>query len=360
MSKPGWLTAAPISATNKKADTKLFPFLIRLVRGENLPFDDAREFFLALTDHNADAAQMAGALAALTTKGETADEIAGMTAAMNQMSVKVSTRVENITNISGTGSSSAKTFNVSTAAAFVAAGAGLPVAKNTVRGSKTQIRAAEVLERLNVKVAVATKVPQACLNGAGICFLFETEFHPSSRRLKDISRNMGITTCLNLLEALANPANAPKQLIGVWHPSLISPVANALKLLGVERGWVVFGADGLDELTLSGDSFVSEVSGGNIRMFKVRPEDFGLRSGGIDHLKAATPQESAKIIMGVLKNKRRDEARSLIVLNAAAALFIGGLAREPKKATLLAEQSIDSGSALTKLERLVNFTNKKK
>ncbi len=360
MSKPEWLIAAPISATNTKADTKLFQYLVRLIRGGNLPVRESADFFRALTDRNANLAQIAGALTALTAKGETGEEIAGMTSAMYEQSEKITTRHSNFVNISGTGLSSTKTFNVSTAAAFVAAGAGLPVAKHTGRALMSRSGGAEVLEALGVKVSIEPKVAQAGLDGAGLCFLFSTKFHPSSRRLKDISRNLGIRTCLNLLEALANPANAPKQLVGVWHPALIEPVAKALSLLKTEYAWVVHGADGLDELTLTGETFVTEISGKQISTFKITPEEFGLKRAGIKHLNVKTPKESAEIIKEVLENKRRDEARSLVVINAAAALVIGGIADKPIKAARLAEQSIDSRSAQTKLERLISVTNKNK
>lgn len=359
MSRPEWLIAAPISATNNKANTKLFQYLVRLIRGGNLPVRDAAEFFRTLTDRNSNQAQIAAAITALTAKGETGEELAGMISAMYEQSVKITTRYSNFINISGTGSSSAKTLNVSTAVAFVAAGAGLPVAKHTGRAFMSKSGGADVLENLDIKILIEPKIAQACLDGAGICFLFSTKFHPTFRRIKDISRNLGIRTCLNLLEALANPANSPKQLIGVWHPSLIEPVSKALSLLKTEKSWVVHGGDGLDELTLAGESFVTEVIGKKTRTFKITPEEFGLKSTKINHLSISSPKESAQIIREVLETKRRDEARSLIVLNAAAALLVGGIADQPKKAVRLAEQSIDSRSALTKLERLISVTNKK-
>ncbi|MCW5960019.1 MAG: anthranilate phosphoribosyltransferase [Pyrinomonadaceae bacterium] len=359
MPKPEWLIAAPISATNSKADTNLFKYLVRLTRRENLTYEKAADFFLALTDRNANATQIAGAVTALTAKGETPEEIAGMTKAMLRKSVKISSRFDNFINISGTGSSEAKTFNVSTATAFVAAGAGLPVAKHTGRGSKGQTGGAEGLEKLGIRVSIEPKVSQACLNGAGIGFLFSAKFHPESRRLKDISRSLGIRTCLNLLEALANPAGAPHHLIGVWHSSLIEPAAKALSRLKTDRGWIVSGEDGLDEITLNGETLVSEVSGRKIRSFKIAPEEFGLKRADISHLRTESPTESAKIILEVLEGKRRDEARSLIVINAAAALMIGGVEPDAKRAARLAEQSIDSRSALAKMERMIAATNKK-
>jgi anthranilate phosphoribosyltransferase len=359
MPKTEWLFAAPASATNSKADTPLYKFLSRLLRGEDLQAEEASEFFRAMTDANANSAQIAGALVALTAKGETSAELAGMARVMREQAVKISSRQKNFVDISGTGSSMAKTFNVSTAAAFVAAGAGLVVAKHANRAVMSKTGSADVLGKLGVKVSGEPDVAQVSLNGAGICFMFAPKFHPSLRRVGDVRRNLGIRSCLNLLGVLANPANAPKQLIGVWHPSLIEPMAQALALLGTQNAWVVHGSDGLDEMTLTGKTFVAEVSDKKIRTFKISPEDFKLHRGKTEHLKAATAEQSAQIIRDVLASKRRDEARSLIVLNAAAALLIGGIAKEPIHAARLAEQSIDSGQAQNKLDRLIQTTNKK-
>lgn len=360
MSKTEWLMFAPISATNPKADTPLYRFLARLMRGENLSMNEASEFFRALTDTNANTAQIAGALVALTTKGETSEELAGMTRVMREQAVKVKTRQSNIVDMAGTGSSAAKTFNVSTAAAFVAAGAGLNVAKHASRAVVSRTGSADALGKLGVKVAIEPTITQACLNGAGICFLFAPNFHPYLRRVGDVRRNLGIRTCLNLLGVLSNPADVERHLIGVWHPSLLEPLAEAVALLGTECTWIVYGADGLDEVTLSNETFVAEVTGKKIRKFKLSPEDFGIQRAQIEHLKTETPEQSAKIIREVLDGKRRDEARSLVVLNAAAALIVGGIAKQPMQAARLAEQSIDSGSARIKLERLMQTTNKGK
>jgi anthranilate phosphoribosyltransferase len=359
MSKTEWLSAASMSATNSKADTPLFPFLVRLIRGENLSQREAAEFFRALTDLNANPAQIAGCLAALTAKGETFAELAGMARVMREQAVKISPRSKNLIDLIGTGSSPAKTFNISTAAAIVAAGAGLTVAKHTNRAVTSQTGSADVLGKLGVKVSGEPETAQTLLNGTGICFMFAPKFHPSLRRVGDIRRSLGIRSCLNLLGVLANPAGAPKQLIGVWHQSLIEPIARAAALLGTEKTWVVHGSDGLDEMTLAGETFVAEVAGKNVNTFKMTPEDFKLQRAGIEHLKVTNAEASAKIIKDVLSSRRRDEARSLIVLNAAAALLIGGIAKNPVQAARLAEQSIDSGQAQNKLERLIQTTNKK-
>lgn len=358
-SKTDWLSAAPTAATGKRADTPLYPFLNRLMRGEDLSIDEAADFFRILTDLDAYPQQIAGALVALTAKGETFAELAGMARVMRERAVKISTRRQNYIDTAGTGSSRAKTFNVSTAAAFVIAGAGLSVAKHANRAVTSGTGSAEVLEKLGVKINGEPEIAQACLNGAGLCFMFAPVFHPTLKRVGTIRANLGIRSCLNFLGVLSNPARPPKQIVGVWHQSLVEPMAQALSLLHTQRAWIVHGKDGLDELTLTGETLVTEVSGSKIRTFKIAPEDFRLKRGRIEHLKAETPDESAKIIGEVLAGKRRDEARSLVVLNAAAALLVGGVADSPTYAARLAEQSIDSGQAQNKLDRLIQTTNKK-
>ncbi len=359
MPKSGWIHDVPVGSTNSKADTPLLPFLHRLTRGDDLSFEESVEFFRALTDLNANPAQIAGSLVALAAKGETYAEIAGMASVMRERAVKITARQKNLIDITGTGSSPAKTFNVSTAAAFVTAAAGMTVAKHGNRAVASRSGSADVLAKLGVKVSSEPDVAQTSLSGAGICFMFGPKFHPALRRVGDVRRALGIRTSLNLLGVLANPANPQKRLLGVWHPSLVRPIAQALSLLGTERSWVVHGSDGLDELTLAGPTTVVEVIGNKLREFQLKPSDFKLRQGKIDNLRTNSADESATIIREVLASKRRDEARSLIVLNAAAALVVGGIAKDPVHAARLAEQAIDSGQAQNKLDRLVQTTNKR-
>ncbi len=354
-----WLLSSPLAATNSKAETPLFPYLARLIRGEDLSAREAAAFFRALSDINADTVQIAGALTALTAKGETFEELAGMAAVMRKLAIPIKSPHKMSVDITGTGSSAIKTFNVSTAAAFVAAGAGLTIAKQSNRGILSRSGSADVLGELGVKVAGEPAVAQASLSGVGLCFLFAPKFHPSLRRIGDVRRSLGIRTCLNVLGIVANPAGISRQIIGVWHGSLVEPVAKALSLLKAERSWVVHGEDGLDEITLGAPTDVIEVVNGQTRAFKLTPNDFGLKGGKIAHLRTKTAKESAAIILDVLASKRRDEARSLIVMNAAAALVIGNMAKDPIHAARLAEQSIDSGQAQNKLERLIQTTNKK-
>ena len=357
-SKSEWLLSAPVTATNAKADTPLFPYLQRLIRGEDLNAAEAAGFFRALTDTGIGSIQIAAALTALTAKGETFEELAGMASVVRSLSVKIRAPKKSV-DIAGTGCSPAKTFSVSTAAAIVAAGAGLTVAKQSNRGVTTKSGSADVLVELGVKAAAETDVAQMSLSGTGLCFLFAPKFHPQLRRVADVRSRLGIRTCLNVLGLLANPADVSNHLIGVWHRSLIEPVAKALALLKAENAWVVHGEDALDEVTLSGKTYVAAVKGGQVRTYVISPADFGLKAAPIGHLRTESPKESANIIRDVLASRRRDEARSLVVLNAAVALVVGGVAKDPMHAARLAEQSIDSGQAQNKLDRLIQITNKK-
>lgn len=356
--KTNWLQSAPVTATSEKAETPIFTFLARLIRGEDLSAKEASLFFRALIDPAVGSNQIAAALTALTAKGETHEELAGMADVMRTAAIKIKSP-KNAVDIAGTGSSTAKTFNVSTAAALVAAGAGVVVAKQSNRGVTSKTGSADVLESLGVKPAAEAQIAQASLSGAGLTFLFAPKFHPTLRRVADVRGRLGIRTCLNLLGLLANPAQVSRHLIGVWHKSLVEPMAKALALLKAENAWVVHGTDGLDEITLSGKTFVGALKNGQVKPYLVSPTDFGLRPGKTGHLKAATPKESSAIIRDVLASRRRDEARSLIVLNAAAAIYLAGLAKDPVQAARLAEQSIDSGMAQARLERLIQVTNRK-
>ena len=370
MSKTDWFkfAALPALSPGSAADTPLRLFLWRLMRGEDLSAEEAADFLRALLNRErASVEQIAAALVALAAKGETSEELAGMATVMRERAANFETRKQKFIDVSGTGSSRAKTFNVSTAAAFVIAGAGLTVAKQVNRRVSSQTGSAEVLESLGVRLhfskneggeARARENVYAAFNGAGIGFLPAQVFHPQMNLVSSVRRKLGLRTTFNLLGALVNPARPPFQIVGVWHPSLLAPVAEALSALGTKRAWVVHGSDGLDELTIAGETNVVEAADGKLNRFTITPEDFGLKRGNTENLRAASPEASAQIIREVLSGKRRDEARALVVLNAAAALLIGGAAKSEMQAARLAEQSLDSDSARVKLERVVMATNK--
>lgn len=328
------------------------------MRGEDLERQEAARLLDELLDGAATDAQVGAALVALAVKGETIEELTGMAGAMRARALRVQSRHECFIDTAGTGSSSAKTFNVSTAAAFVISGAGLAVAKHGSRAATSRSGSADVLTALGVNVSAPPQLSEECLNDIGICFMFAPLYHSATARVAGVRRELGVHTTFNLLGPLTNPAGAPRQLIGVWHRGLIEPLARTLSELGTERAWVVHGSDGLDEVTITGATFVAEAHGGSVSAFEVGPQDFGLDVAEIRHLCGGDAEANAQIINDVLSGTRRDAARSLVVANAAAALFVGGRAPDLRAAARLAEQSINDGAALSKLEQLVKATNR--
>jgi anthranilate phosphoribosyltransferase len=332
-------------------------YLPGLVRREDLTRDEASRLLDALLAEDVTDAQIAAALAALATKGETVDELAGMASAMRARAVRLKCRHECFIDTAGTGSSRAKTFNISTAAAFVIAGAGLPVAKHGNRAASSRSGSADVLSALGVNVNALPEVSARCLDEINICFMFAPLYHGATARVAGIRRELGIHTTFNLLGPLSNPAGAPRQIVGVWKRELVERMAQALAALGTEHAWVVHGADGLDEITVANKTLVAEARNGTVTTFEIEPKLFGLWRGTLEQLRGGDAQANAQIIREVLSGKRRDEARALVIANAAAALFVGGLRQELKEAAELAEHSIDSGAAREKLDRLVEATN---
>jgi len=349
----------PARRDEPQAGGSLRALLLRLMRGENLLRAEAAELLDALLDGTATDAQIAAALVALAIKGETVEELTGMAQAMRARARRIKTCHRRFIDTAGTGSSHAKTFNVSTAAAFVIAGAGLAVAKHGSRAATSRSGSADVLAALGVNVSAAPEASTLCLDEIGICFMFAPLYHGATARVAGVRRELGVHTTFNLLGPLTNPAGAPRQIIGVWHAALIEPLAHTLQALGTEHAWVVHGSDGLDEVTLAGETLVAEARAlVAIKSFEISPRDFGLEQSALEHLRGGGPEENARTIRAILTGTRRDEARDLVVINAAAALFVGGAADNLYAAARLAEHSIDSGAAVDKLNRLIEATNK--
>jgi anthranilate phosphoribosyltransferase len=334
---------------------------MRLVRGENLSRTEAANFLEALLDPVATDAQIAAALIALTSKGESVEELAGMAEAMRERATPLHSRHERFIDTAGTGSSAAKRFNVSTAAAFVIAGAGLPVAKHGARAASSTSGSADVLETLGVNTAAPPQTVERCLNDHGICFIFAPLFHRATARVAQVRRELGVHTTFNLLGPLTNPARAPFQLLGVWHPSLVERVASALALLGVKQAWVVHGADALDEVTITGETFVVACSAHTgVERFTISPEDFGLQRRSVNQRREG-PTENARVTRAILDGEKDGDfafVRDLVVINAAAALYLAGVANDFQNGTAVACESIDSGHAASKLEALIRETNR--
>ncbi|HET6974233.1 MAG TPA: anthranilate phosphoribosyltransferase [Pyrinomonadaceae bacterium] len=339
------------------ATHRLTDFLLRLVRREDLSRDEAFELLEALLDAEATDAQISGTLVALAAKGETIDELAGMAEGLRSRATRVISQHRCFIDTAGTGSSRAKTFNISTAAAFVIAGAGLPVAKHGNRAASSKSGSADLLTALGVNVSAIPLVSENALNEIGICFMFAPLYHGATARVAGIRRQLGIHTTFNLLGPLSNPAGAPRQIIGVWHKELAEKLAHALSELGTEHAWVVHGEDGLDEITLAGKTHVAEAQDGQVKTFAIEPGDFGFETGSLDHLRGGDADANAAIVNAVLDGSRHDEARALVIVNAAAALFLGGAAGDLSVGAKLAAESIDSGAAQHKLDLLIEATS---
>ncbi len=340
-----------------KVESDLRSFLPRLMRGEDLSRAEAAQLLDALLDPEAADSQIASALIALRLKGETFEELAGLAEAMRERAVRITSRHACFIDTAGTGSSGVKTFNVSTAAAFVIAGAGLAVAKHGNRAASSRCGSADVLAVLGVNVSASAEVSEKCLNEIGICFMFAPLYHGATARVASVRRELGVQTTFNLLGPLTNPAHAPRQIIGVSNRDSVEPLASALALLGTERAWIVHGADGLDEVTITDKTFVAEARHSEVRRFEISPEDFGFERMGLDGLSSGDAEVNAGVIRAVLSGERQDAARALVIVNAATALRVGGVASDLREGTQLAQQSIDSGEAQKKLDQLVRATN---
>jgi anthranilate phosphoribosyltransferase len=332
-------------------------FLSRLIRRENLTRADATDLLNALLADNSTDAQIAGVLIALSAKGETVDELTGLARGLRDRATRIKSSHSCFIDTAGTGSSRSKTFNISTAAAFVIAGAGLPVAKHGNRAASSKSGSADVLTELGVNVSVPPDVSEASLNEIGICFMFAPLYHSATARVAAVRKQLAVQTTFNLLGPMSNPAGAPRQIVGVWRDDLVEKVASVLAALGTERAWVVNGHDGLDEITLAGPTHIAEATEGEVKSFSITPEDFGLQAGRIEHLRGGDSAANAKTIKEVLSGTRRDEARTLVVMTAAAALVVGGSVAGLQEGVVRAGDSIDTGAALNKLEELVRVTN---
>ena len=335
---------------------QLSHFLARLVRREDLNRDESFQLLEALLDAEATEAQISGALVALASKGETVEELTGMAEGLRSRAVRLLCKHDCYIDTAGTGSSRAKTFNISTAAAFVIAGAGLPVAKHGNRAASSKSGSADLLTALGVNVSAIPLVSENALNEIGICFMFAPLYHGATARVAGIRRQLGIHTTFNLLGPLSNPAGAPRQVIGVWRKDLADKLAEVLAALGTERAWVVHGDDGLDEITLAGKTHVAETVNGRVRTFEIGPEDFGFEVRELDHLRGGDTDANAEIVNAVLEGERKDEARALVIMNAAAALFVGDAAVDLREGAKMAAEAIDSGAALRKLDLLIEAT----
>ncbi len=335
----------------------LLPYLHRVASRENLPAHDAQQAMLAILDGTATSPQIAAFLVALKMKGETSDEILGFARAMRARAprVPVPPDARPLIDTCGTGGDGQGTFNISTLVAFVAAGAGVRVAKHGNRSLSGPCGSADLLEALGVKVTLTPEQAADCLAATGIAFLFAPALHPAMKHAQQARIDLKMRTAFNLLGPLTNPAGATAQLVGAPSPAAADLMAKALACLGLQKGFVVHGSDGLDEITTTGPTFVLEVSKGAIADHTLTPEDFGVPRARPEDLKGAGVDENTSIAHAVLKGEPGPR-RDIVLVNAAAALVAAGVAPAFPDGVALAAQSLDSGAAREKLAALAAFT----
>lgn len=325
-----------------------------LVAGRSLTMDQASAVMDEIMEGQATQAQLAAFLTALRLKGETPEEIAGMATVMREKALRV--EVEGaVVDTCGTGGDGSGTFNISTAAAFVAAGAGLKVAKHGNRAASGTCGSADVLEALGVKIELGPEAVKQCIDEVGIGFMYAPTFHPAMKYAAPVRRELGIRTVFNILGPLTNPAVARRQLLGVADPSLGEKMARVLQLMGSEHSLVVHGHDGLDELTLGDETSVWELRDGGITSYTVNPGDLGLPRVPLQALQGGTPQENAFLLRRILAAEKGPH-RYIVLLNSAAVLVVGGKAKDLKEGLDLAREVIDGSDALLKLEALVELS----
>jgi anthranilate phosphoribosyltransferase len=332
------------------------PLLEKLVRHEDLTTDEAAAAMRDVMAGQAPPAALGALLSALAMKGERPAEIVGFARTMRENAVRLSAPPGDVFDTCGTGGDRSGTFNISSAAALVVAACGVTVAKHGNRSVSSRCGSADVFEQLGVKVAAPPAVVERSLHDANIAFFFAPTFHPSMKHAAQTRRDLGIRTAFNLLGPVTNPAGARRQLVGVPRSELTELLARSLLLLGSERAWVVHGADGIDELSTTGYTKVAECREGTVNTFYVHPADFGMSKSTPADLKGGDAAENAGIVRAVLDGKP-GAARDVVLLNAAAALFIAGRAATVRDGIAQAAAAIDSGAARETLDKMVRCSN---
>ena len=334
--------------------------IVKIVNKEDLTYDEAYTVMNEIMSGDTTPTQNAAFLAALSTKSakaETTDEIAGCAAAMRDHATKVDTGMD-VFEIVGTGGDNAHSFNISTTAALVAAAGGVKVAKHGNRAASSSSGTADCLEALGVNIEQSPEKCKELLKEAGMCFFFAQKYHTSMKYVGAIRRELGFRTVFNILGPLTNPSSPKMQLLGVYDEYLVEPLAQVLASLGVRRGMVVYGQDKLDEISLSAPTRVCEIKDGWIKSYVIKPEDFGFERCTKDDLKGGTPQENAQITRDILGGAKGHK-RNAVLMNAGAALYIGGKADSIQEGIGLAAALIDEGKAADVLRKLIDISNKK-
>lgn len=331
--------------------------ITKVVSGHDLTEQEARVAMDEVMSGNATPSQIAAFITALRMKGETVDEIVGCAQVMRDKATRIQPRTQTVVDTCGTGGDGADTFNISTTAAIVAAGAGCHVAKHGNRAVSSRCGSADVLEGLGVRLELTPAQVEQCIDDVGIGFMYAPAFHGAMKHAVGPRREVGIRTIFNILGPLTNPARAQVQVLGVYEARLTPILAEVLGRLGVREAWVVHGLNGIDEISICDSTQVSHLVDGRIDTFRISPEDFGLTRVHHNALRGGAVEENVRLTQSVLKGDRGPH-RDVVIINAAAALLVGKQADSLKDAIAVAEQAIDSGSAMGKLESLREYTRR--
>ena len=338
------------------SQTALKPLIHKVAEGKSLSAEEMRLALEIMTEGHATQAQMGAFLMGLKVRGETIDEITGA-AQMMRAKMRRVTAPAGAVDIVGTGGDTRGTYNVSTCAALVAAGAGLKIAKHGSRAVSSLVGSSDVLSQLGVKLDVTNATIERAIGDAGVGFMFAPNHHPAMKNWAPVRAELGVRTVFNLLGPICNPAGAMRQIVGVYSWQWVEPVAQVLANLGTDHVWVVHGHDGLDELTTTGATDVAEVRDGKVSVFEVKPQDAGLPLAQLSDLRGGDPACNAEAIRNVLDGKS-GPFRDIVLLNAAAALLVGGKVTTLVDGVILARQSIDTGASRAALAKLIEVTNR--
>jgi anthranilate phosphoribosyltransferase len=329
--------------------------IAKAATGASLTRDEAARGFDSMMSGEATPSQMGGLLMALRVRGETVEEITGAVTVMREKMLRVAAPPQAI-DVVGTGGDASGSYNISTCAAFIVAGAGVPVAKHGNRALSSRSGAADVLAALGVKIELPPDAVGRCIEEAGIGFMFAPAHHPAMKNVGPTRVELGTRTIFNLLGPLSNPAGVKRQMVGVFSRQWIEPLANVLKNLGSESVWVVHGSDGLDEVTSAGVTYVAALEKGTVRTFEIAPEDVGVARAMPEMLRGGDAEQNARALLDVLKGKK-GAFRDVALMNAAAGLVVAGCAKDLKQGFVLAAKSVDSGEAEGRLDRLIAVSN---
>lgn len=325
--------------------------------GQDLTEEQAKCAMDIMLNGEATQAQIGAFLTALRMKGETLDELVGLAAVLRDKASTISPQVERYVDLVGTGGDCTFSFNISTTSAFVVAAAGLPVAKHGNRSISSKSGAGDVLEALGVNIMAEPEQVQKCVEEVGIGFMFAPRFNQSMKYVGQSRKDMGIRTVFNILGPLANPSRAKAMVVGVYDPALTERIATVMSRLGVERGFVVSGRDHMDEITTTMETVVSEIKDGRVTAFELTPEQFGFRRVSLEELQGGDGTVNAGITRRILQNEEQGPKRDIVLLNAGATLYVGGIADSIEAGIALADKTLSEGKAYRVLERLTELSN---